>query len=798
MGEVKMMKARGAEIPVCPRSLGAAAAGGNACVTMRRLRIVALLLAPCWVAAAPQVFDFGTDRSEVCEGGVRVTAADAFDTAAGHGWRSTEGLRAVAKAYRERVENRSRGIAEPPPIWTHPITEDAIVGDRANAFRVRLGSGEHDVYCVLGTSDPAFRAQYFDFVVRVGGEERRVQIEGCYPFRVERFRARVGAEPLSIEFDPRSKWVASAVIAWPVADAATALDKIVGPLEDWIFRMPPEEWARWREEPAPEPGPAHDASGADKQRGFTLFTRPCLECIYPGTQPRPSECDPTLRLFAAPGEYEPANFIIRPLRDLPAARIEVGPIGPVPAASIDMRRVRYMRARPNYTVSGRYREVPDALERFEALPLRAGRNERVWFTLRIPEDAAPGLYRGEIVFRCGGATARVPVELRVLPIRLREDTSKIFGIYYRHPIDLAFEAKDDASRAHFRKKAEMEHADMVAHGTRNIVLSVYTPPADAAGNFAFRWEPLAEKLDLWKKHGFVGPVVMGINTDGVYERHMKERYGSHLRGVKAPPPAFSEEITRMVRAIEAERAARGWPEFLYYPVDEPGHGTAEVEFMVTVLKACRAAGVRTYATADPTAEVFGPMRPHVDVWCTQPFAPDRETVLSDSRARKVEYWCYPNHVNGENDHTPVAGARMTYGFGFWRSGFRALIPWIYSASTGDPFNYLDGYAQDFFNRSEPDGTPMPVVLWEAYREGYDDFRYIHTLEQLIAEAKARGGAAAGAASGAERELRGVWDAIRVQEKYKHDGLWSPAEFDVYRWIIARQILAIQDAIGPSK
>jgi hypothetical protein len=162
----------------------------------------------------------------------------------------------------------------------------------------------------------------------------------------------------------------------------------------------------------------------------------------------------------------------------------------------------------------------------------------------------------------------------------------------------------------------------------------------------------------------------------------------------------------------------------------------------------------------------------------------------------VEYWCYPNHVNGENDHTPVAGARMTYGFGFWHSGFKTLIPWIYSYDEGDPFNYLDGYYMDFFNRHEPDGTPIPVAMWEAYREGYDDYRYVYTLESLIAEAK-RGGkpAAVRAATEAEKELSGVWDAIRVQPKYKYDGLWSPAEFDAYRWLVARQILSLQEALA---
>ena len=134
---------------------------------------------------------------------------------------------------------------------------------------------------------------------------------------------------------------------------------------------------------------------------------------------------------------------------------------------------------------------------------------------------------------------------------------------------------------------------------------------------------------------------------------------------------------------------------------------------------------------------------------------------------------------------------MTYGFGYWRSGFRTLIPWIYQSSTGDPFNYLDGSSMDFFNRSEPDGTPMPVAMWEAYREGYDDYRYVYTLQTLIDKARAQGKQAE--ADAAEKELRSVWDAIRVQEKYKYDDLWAPEEFDVYRWVVARAILKLHDA-----
>jgi len=32
-------------------------------------------------------------------------------------------------------------------------------------------------------------------------------------------------------------------------------------------------------------------------------------------------------------------------------------------------------------------------------------------------------------------------------------------------------------------------------------------------------------------------------------------------------------------------------------------------------------------------------------------------------------------------------------------------------------------------------------------------------------------------------------------KYKYDGLWSPAEFEVYRWLIAQQISSLMAAMN---
>ena len=82
-------------------------------------------------------------------------------------------------------------------------------------------------------------------------------------------------------------------------------------------------------------------------------------------------------------------------------------------------------------------------------------------------------------------------------------------------------------------------------------------------------------------------------------------------------------------------------------------------------------------------------------------------------------------------------------------------------------------------------------MWEAYREGLDDGRYLYTLRQLVDEGKRAGGPSVELALQAEEELRSLWDSIDVQEKYKYDDLWSGPDFDAHRWLLASWILRLQ-------
>jgi hypothetical protein len=333
---------------------------------------------------------------------------------------------------------------------------------------------------------------------------------------------------------------------------------------------------------------------------------------------------------------------------------------------------------------------------------------------------------------------------------------------------------------------------MAKHGNNTVVLGL--GGRSAGDGWTFRFDQLGRSIDLYRSVGFDKPIICHFPASSIYWKYMKKGMGSHLRLVEMPPPEFFTELTEMVRQIETEARRRQWPELLYYPVDEPSRSEVSVQFMTEVMKAIkRVANVRTYVTADPAHEEFAPMRPYVDVWCCQPFGIPRDELVADMKKRGVEYWCYPNHIAGENDHTTVSGARMSYGFGFWRSGFRALTPWIYQAIIGDQWNYLDGSAMDFFNRTDDDGAPIPVTMWEAYREGIDDSRYVTTLQRTIARAREAG--KADLADAAQADLDLVWDAVRVQEKYKIDDLWDPDAYNVYRWLIASRIIELQSALG---
>ncbi len=539
-------------------------------------------------------------------------------------------------------------------------------------------------------------------------------------------------------------------------------------------------------ETAPEPA----LTEQEKQRGYVLFQRPITEAVYPNTRPLAHERVESLVTFATPGQFQPVTFALYPVRPLTNLKVRISPLrcpaGEIPASQVDVRLGTYWNVGyPGYTTVNTYRRTPELLERVTVNSSPAHECQRYWLTIRVPDDAKGGLYQGTVhVWDDGFDQAlEIPLALRVLPFRLQRDPAKHLSAYFYVRNSTLYRGRD---AAFIRRAADNDYRAMVEFGL-DMLPTLYLGCPDGKKIVLNN----AAELERMLAAGLKGPAP--VTLDNVVSRIYRDttpggKIGDHWQVNPLPGPKFYQAVAELVRAFEAQRKAQDWPQFVYCPIDEVDASCKE--FGVKVYAAVKAAGaaVRTYATKDPLETGAADYAPHLDIWCSQPYSIHYERIVSQNRH---EYWCYPNHNAGEikDRRTMCKGGRTTYGFGFWRSGYTTLIPWNWCWTAGpDPFDYLRGRYSGCGQRVDDDGQVIPAVYWACFRAGFDDSRYIYTLQQAIVqrEHSADSGCLAAIRDG-RQVLQETWDAIRVQPRYLATGMWPSEEFDAARWRLAEQI-----------
>lgn len=132
--------------------------------------------------------------------------------------------------------------------------------------------------------------------------------------------------------------------------------------------------------------------------------------------------DAILSFEAAKGETESAQLVLRAEADT-AYDVTVGALtssagNTIPATAITAYALKYMNISSGFTgfAAGAY---PDAMipmayiKNAKENVLYKGKNQGLWFDLKVPADAAAGVYGGEVQITAGGKTIAVPVKLEV-------------------------------------------------------------------------------------------------------------------------------------------------------------------------------------------------------------------------------------------------------------------------------------------------------------------------------------------------------------------------------------------------
>jgi hypothetical protein len=466
-------------------------------------------------------------------------------------------------------------------------------------------------------------------------------------------------------------------------------------------------------------------------------------------------------ITAAQGEFEPASFIVHALRAITALTVSVENLRKgnkvIPASNIDIKVVKCWyqagtawtginqnkatkvivpelllkddslvnvdtTAKTNYLKlsfpeGASYVWISDPNESAESrtnsqsvtgfpvkdsatlqpLDIPANGNKQFWVTVKVPENASPGIYTGKIrLTSANGDNKILTLSVNVLPFNLPEPDydSAIYYCSLLDPLDVGSISHTKKSRVQLA--AELKN--MVEHGVTKPTL--YQSFTDTA--------TLSEYLGM--------RLAAGIPNDPLY--YLGVGTGASITTIQ----------NFLNYAIQ-----NGIQEVYFYGKDE-AQGDA--------LLAQRDKWIQVH---DIGGKVFVagykgqnyPLVGDIQDLFVCAFAPSAdEAALWHSVGHKI--WCYANPQGGVENPDIY---RRNYGLLLWQNNYdgACTFAYQYGFSGGNIWNDFDHatYRDHNFTYPTVDGV-IDTIAWEGYREGVDDIRYLTKLQQLIATAQASG------------------------------------------------------------
>ena len=541
-----------------------------------------------------------------------------------------------------------------------------------------------------------------------------------------------------------------------------------------------ETWAELLREP--EEHTDFRPTDDDRKRGYVVFSRHWMRRIQYAARPQPQEVKPTLRLLATPDEYEPVTFSIWPLRDLENVRIEVGPLENESGDALppDAFQVWYhqhrqeRRSKPStaYTINAVY--LPD----WDSRKLYENITTRCWLNVKVPDDAAAGVYRGtvRVLPNEGNATA-IPIELRVLPFKLvRKEALHTFrragnGVIVPYPSSYPVAPEDSRNKQFYRAQAIR---DLYEHGfTPEYSVWWHGIWKKEGDQLVINWDrddALAgrpgEYLRMIMELAPMVPKSLWVDAAAIGRRYIMPAYGgTPVDGITAGHiDSWLDELERKIPQLGVERLyVAPWGEESHFP---PGRGFEEFLAFHRHVSKNRDRWPHIY-TAHTCNTDWGQRQAvrAVDLTALGMFHGVRTSAREQVEMARQ---------SGKQFGLYGMRGRWVIGFYFWRAGAFATYHEFYAPYWGTPNNDwdnptgMDQNSDKVLNEApgwcnatySPDGRMIGSWFWEEMREGVDDHDYLYTLETLVERSADRPEPSVrDARKHAQRVLREVADAV---------------------------------------
>jgi len=504
------------------------------------------------------------------------------------------------------------------------------------------------------------------------------------------------------------------------------------------------------------------------RRGYILFSRHYLEPVSSFGRPRPGEIGP-IRIFACPGEYEPATVSVWAARKaLKDVRVEVsdfqGERGSIGSENADIRVVR------------RIRGLPPFLEKRSSVDIPKGQTRTFWLTFYIPPETPPGFYSGRItIFPQGSEPSGIDLLVRVLPLKL-PSPPRGYGFWWK--MDARWNGYYSKEKKEVLKQIRKQFILLREHGCNMV--SCYGMPRmtrvdEGEIDFDFNRDhwghnkySLADFLRLGRETGLLSSRVP-IQYVGAESLHT--HWIARALKIDLDSPAFDKFYKDACRRIDRWAKDRGFT-LAFACVDEIGNSPERRRTALRFYSLAHEAGVLTSVTDNSMhggVHLMGQKRfdEIIEMRLYNFIMPE---MIEQTRRSGDRLWLY-NLGSGGWD---AKRDRFVLGFFVERCGAEGYSQWAFQWPSRNVNPYeaaaVGGRTGYHYALPAPDG-PLPTVALEGVREGIDDARYLSLLPPKL-----------------RRNFLKEIEPFSVHiDDYlsRHTGVY----FDVRRWLIARKALS---------
>jgi hypothetical protein len=528
--------------------------------------------------------------------------------------------------------------------------------------------------------------------------------------------------------------------------------------------------------------------------------------VFRDTQPAaPSN----LAFHAARNEYESGQFALRSSQALKNLRVEISPLRQsdgktaIPPENVTWNFVGFIPLTKNthdsQSVIIRLApcEIPDPLLENRTLDLPAATSQPVWVTVKVPQDAPAGVYRGEAVAISGDRRAVLPIELTVDPFTLPEE---------RHLFVTNWFSLENIAKAHhvelwsepFWTVLERYARNMAEH-RQNVMMTPWTLieiRKEGNGPLTFDYRRFDRFVELFQRAGVNGRIeishVGGGKTGWGGEVALTNVTATDVKSGKPIVLGPDEGLKPLLADLERHLDQRGWLERSMIHVSDE----AILESLDSYRKAAefvrQAAPRLRRIDAIETSDCSGAL----EVWVPQLIHFDRWRQAYEARRKNNEFWyyiccnpygnVYPNRFLD----LPLSRIRVLHWINF-SERLSGYLHWGLTCWEGDPFGVPSaglppGDTHVIYPGSQ---GPLSSIRWEIQRESIEDFEYLELLTAKTAALKKQLGKPAewlNPRQRAEELARRVVPTLRTCEK-------EPARILSTHRAVADEIMALDQS-----